>query len=66
MNVPPPPTYFSGTNPPQVPVGLGGGTYMSEESQSEDENENSAQTEANRKALMNFNIITFLLIKSLI
>lgn len=44
LNVPPPPSYFSGSNPPQVPVGLGGGTYMSEESQSEDENESSSNS----------------------
>ena len=42
QTVPPEPSYVSETSPPQVPVGLGGGTYLGEESQSEDENETSS------------------------
>ena len=38
----PEPSYFSEANPPQVPFGLGGGTYISEESQSEDQHDSSS------------------------
>ena len=38
-NFRPEPSYVSEMSPPQVPAELGGGTYISEESQSEDENE---------------------------
>ena len=39
---PPEPSYFSEANPPQVPFGLGGGTYISEESLSGEENNSSS------------------------
>ena len=42
--IPPRPSYFSENSPPQVPAELGGGTYMGDESQSEDENESYSES----------------------
>ena len=55
-NFRPEPSYVSEMSPPQVPAELGGGTYISEESQSEDEDESysySSGSNSNDSAISN-------------